>query len=78
MLIFTGAAWRTEDRSRILRWRVPWAPGGAPTNQEASIAKLFAADIAMEVTTDAVQTLGGTGYMRDEPVERWMRDAKVF
>ena len=41
-------------------------------------APLCGADMAMEVTTDAVQIMGGTGYMKDEPVEKWMRDAKVF
>ena len=43
----------------------------------ASMAKCFASDIAMEVTTDAVQVLGGYGYMKDHPVERMMRDAKL-
>ena len=43
----------------------------------ASLAKLHASDAAMRVTTDAVQVLGGAGYMRDHPVERMMRDAKV-
>ena len=40
-------------------------------------AKCFASDVAMEVTTDAVQVLGGYGYVRDYPVERMMRDAKI-
>ncbi len=40
-------------------------------------AKLFASDTAMRVTTDAVQLLGGSGYVRDHPVERMMRDAKI-
>jgi alkylation response protein AidB-like acyl-CoA dehydrogenase len=40
-------------------------------------AKLFASDTAMKVTTDAVQLLGGSGYVKDFPVERMMRDAKV-
>ncbi|TXS13541.1 acyl-CoA dehydrogenase, partial [Streptomyces sp. adm13(2018)] len=40
-------------------------------------AKCFASDVAMEVTTDAVQLLGGYGYTRDYPVERMMRDAKI-
>ena len=67
------------DAARLLTWRAAWMlDHGMPMNKEASIAKLFAADIAMEVTTDAVQILGGTGYMKDEPVEKWMRDAKVF
>jgi alkylation response protein AidB-like acyl-CoA dehydrogenase len=67
------------EAARLLTWRAAWMlDQGMPMNKEASIAKLFAADIAMEVTTDAVQILGGTGYMKDEPVEKWMRDAKVF
>ncbi|TCS75544.1 acyl-CoA dehydrogenase family protein [Effusibacillus lacus] len=45
--------------------------------QYASMAKLFASDTAMKVTTDAVQIFGGNGYMRDYPVERMMRDAKI-
>src|SRR3989440_2946776 len=43
----------------------------------SSMAKLFASDVAMRVTTDAVQLLGGYGYLRDFPVERMMRDAKI-
>ncbi len=42
------------------------------------MAKLFASEVAMRVTTDAVQVLGGYGYMRDHPVEKWMRDAKIM
>ena len=41
------------------------------------MAKLFATDVAMEVTTDAVQIFGGYGYMRDYPIEKYMRDAKI-
>jgi alkylation response protein AidB-like acyl-CoA dehydrogenase len=51
--------------------------GATDTAQAAAMAKLFAADAAMQVTTDAVQLLGGAGYTRDFPVERMMRDAKV-
>ena len=47
------------------------------TEKISAIAKLFASDVAMRVTTDAVQLLGGYGYIRDYPVERMMRDAKV-
>ncbi len=50
---------------------------GEPLRAWASRAKLFAAEMAMRVTTDAVQVFGGYGYMRDYPVERLMRDAKV-
>jgi alkylation response protein AidB-like acyl-CoA dehydrogenase len=42
-----------------------------------AMAKCFASDVAMQVTTDAVQLLGGYGYSRDFPVERFMRDAKI-
>ncbi|MGS2615732.1 acyl-CoA dehydrogenase family protein [Micromonospora sp. LZ34] len=45
---------------------------------EAAKAKLFATDVAMRVTTDAVQVLGGAGYVADHPVERYMREAKVL
>ncbi|TYB42274.1 acyl-CoA dehydrogenase family protein [Actinomadura chibensis] len=51
---------------------------GRPYGREASIAKLVATDNAMKVTTDAVQVLGGAGYTRDFPVERYMREAKVM
>jgi alkylation response protein AidB-like acyl-CoA dehydrogenase len=51
---------------------------GLPYSTEASIAKLVATDNAMKVTTDAVQVLGGYGYTRDFPVERYMREAKVM
>ena len=51
---------------------------GRPFSREASIAKLVATDNAMKVTTDAVQVLGGYGYTRDFPVERYMREAKVM
>lgn len=51
---------------------------GLPFGREASIAKLVATDGAMKVTTDAVQALGGAGYTRDYPVERFMREAKVM
>jgi alkylation response protein AidB-like acyl-CoA dehydrogenase len=51
---------------------------GLPFSREASVAKLVATDNAMKVTTDAVQVLGGYGYTRDFPVERYMREAKVM
>ncbi len=50
---------------------------GRPFGRQASIAKLTATDAAMRVSTDAVQVLGGNGYTRDYPVERYFRDAKV-
>jgi len=51
---------------------------GRPFRIEAAKAKLFATDVAMQVTTDAVQVLGGYGYVSDNPVERWFREAKVL
>jgi len=51
---------------------------GRPFSVEAAKAKLFATDAAMKVTTDAVQVLGGYGFVRDHPVERWFREAKVL
>ncbi|WP_456237758.1 acyl-CoA dehydrogenase family protein [Nocardioides sambongensis] len=51
---------------------------GRPYGRQASIAKLVATDNAMKVTTDAVQVLGGAGYTRDFPVERFMREVKVM
>jgi alkylation response protein AidB-like acyl-CoA dehydrogenase len=51
---------------------------GRPFSRQASVAKLTATDAAMRVTTDAVQVLGGYGYTRDFPVERYMREAKIM
>jgi butyryl-CoA dehydrogenase len=52
--------------------------GGAKSfTEESAMAKVFASDTAMKVTTDAVQLCGGTGYMRDYPLEKMMRDAKI-
>ncbi len=50
---------------------------GQSAGMYCSMAKCFASDMAMEVTTNAVQVLGGAGYVRDYPVERYMRDVKV-
>ena len=51
--------------------------GAKSFSEEVAMAKVFATDVAMKVTTDAVQILGGAGYMRDYPVEKMMRDAKI-
>ena len=67
------------DAARLLAWRAAYlADQGVPCTKEASMAKAFAADMAMQATTDAVQILGGYGYMREYPVEKWMRDAKIM
>jgi len=52
--------------------------GAKNISKESAMAKVFASDIAMRVTTDAVQIFGGVGYMRDYPVEKMMRDAKIM
>jgi hypothetical protein len=51
---------------------------GEPFSTQAAMAKLFCTDMAMSVTTNAVQVLGGAGYVEDYPVERYMREAKVL
>ena len=51
--------------------------GARKFTEESAMCKVFAADVAMKVTTDAVQVFGGAGYMRDYPVEKMMRDAKI-
>jgi alkylation response protein AidB-like acyl-CoA dehydrogenase len=51
---------------------------GLDFGQQAAMAKLFASDTAMRVATDAVQVLGGAGYVEDFPAERYMREAKVL
>lgn len=67
------------DAARLLTWRAAeLADLGESCVVEGSMAKAFAAEVAMEVTTNAVQILGGYGYMRDHPVEKWMRDAKIL
>lgn len=51
---------------------------GMRISKEAAMAKSFASDVAMRATTDAVQILGGYGYSKEYPVEKLMRDAKVY
>jgi len=68
------------DAARLLIWRAGWMAtrGDAFERAEGSMAKCFAADVAMEVTTDAIQVLGGYGYIKEYPVEKWFRDAKIY
>jgi len=51
--------------------------GAKNVSQESAMAKVFASDVAMKVTIDAIQVMGGAGYMRDYPAEKMMRDAKI-
>ncbi|MCW2778253.1 MAG: acyl-CoA dehydrogenase, partial [Frankiales bacterium] len=68
------------DASRLLVWRAAWmGKNGIPfTAGEGSMSKLFAGETAVEVTEKAIQILGGNGYTREYPVERWHRDAKIY
>jgi acyl-CoA dehydrogenase len=67
------------ESARLLVWQAAWlVDQGTPGPRESAFAKLVAADTAMQVTTDAVQIFGGNGYMRDYPVEKLFRDAKLF
>ncbi|WP_053958816.1 acyl-CoA dehydrogenase family protein [Sulfobacillus thermosulfidooxidans] len=67
------------EAGRLLAYRAAWlADEGKSCNMEGSMAKAFCGDMAMEVATNAVQILGGYGYMRDYPVEKWLRDAKIM
>ena len=66
------------EAARLLTWRAAWLKdGGHRTTREAAMAKLVASEMANRVTHDAVQVLGGYGYTRDFPVERYFRDARV-
>ena len=52
--------------------------GAKDVSKESAMSKVFATDVAMKVTTDAVQVMGGSGYMKEYPVEKMMRDAKIL
>ena len=67
------------EAARLLVWQASWLiDQGHRATLQSSYAKRFAADTAMKVTTDAVQVFGGYGYMKEYPVEKLMRDAKLF
>jgi alkylation response protein AidB-like acyl-CoA dehydrogenase len=68
------------DASRLLVWRAAWmGRTGKPfTAGEGSMSKLYAAETAVWVTEQAIQILGGYGYTREYPVERWHRDSKIY
>jgi acyl-CoA dehydrogenase len=67
------------EAARLLTWQAAWLlDQGERATLHSSFAKRFAADTAMKVTTDAVQVFGGYGYIKEYPVEKLMRDAKLF
>jgi acyl-CoA dehydrogenase len=78
---FALADMRTEiDAARLLVWRAAWMGRNNRTFEaaEGSMSKLKAGEVAVAVTEKAVQLLGGAGYLREHPVERWYRDAKIY
>jgi acyl-CoA dehydrogenase len=77
---FKIAQMATEiDAARQLVWRAAWMMDqGMPCGKESAMAKMYGSDIAMKVTTDALQIFGGYGYMKDYPMEKLMRDAKLL
>ncbi|MGH2692979.1 MAG: acyl-CoA dehydrogenase family protein [Actinomycetota bacterium] len=76
--MFADAATSIEAARRLYREAARARDEGRGTPISCSMAKLFASDVAMRVTTDAVQAFGGYGYMREYDVERYMRDAKAL
>lgn len=70
---------REVETSRLMTWQTAYMiDNGAQVSNQALMAKAFAQDMAMRVTTDAVQVYGGYGYTREYPVEKLMRDAKQY
>lgn len=66
------------EAARLLTYQAAWLESqGLPYGKASAMAKLYAGDAAMQVTTEAVQVFGGYGYTREYPVERFMRDAKI-
>jgi alkylation response protein AidB-like acyl-CoA dehydrogenase len=67
------------DAARFLVYRAAWLyDNGKNNKKEAAMAKAFAADVAMKAATEAVQIFGGYGYTNEMPVEKLMRDAKIY
>jgi acyl-CoA dehydrogenase len=67
------------DAARQLVWRAAWLMDQEkPCGKESAMAKMYGSDVAMKVTTEALQIFGGYGYMRDYPMEKLMRDAKLL
>ncbi len=78
---FKLADMRTSvDAARLLVWKAAWMARNGKTFEagEGSQSKLFAGETAVKVTDEAIQILGGAGYIREHPVERWHRDAKIY
>ena len=81
---FQGLQWMVADMdtkieaARLLVRKAAWLHDqNLPFSKEAAQAKLYASEVAMDVTTKCVQIFGGYGYIREYPMERMMRDAKI-
>jgi acyl-CoA dehydrogenase len=68
------------DAARLLVWRACWmgSNGKEFTSGEGSMSKLYAGEVAVKATEEAIQILGGAGYVKDHPVEQWHRDSKIY
>jgi acyl-CoA dehydrogenase len=68
------------DAARLLVWRACWMGhnGKQFTAGEGSMSKLYAGEVAVKATEEAIQILGGAGYVKDHPVEQWHRDSKIY
>src|SRR5215216_3265577 len=68
------------DAARLLVWRACWmgATGKEFTSGEGSMSKLYAGEVAVKATEEAIQILGGAGYVKEHPVEQWHRDSKIY
>jgi acyl-CoA dehydrogenase len=79
-IAFMLAEMATEvEAARLLCWEAAWTlDAGRPATREACLAKTFADEMVLQVTDRAVQVLGGHGYIRDHPVEMWLRNGRGF
>jgi acyl-CoA dehydrogenase len=80
-IAFKLADMKTQiDASRLLVWRAAWMAAQRKPflNGEGSMSKLYAGETAVRVTEEAIQIMGGYGYIREHPVERWHRDSKIY
>ncbi len=68
------------DAARLLVWRATWMAAARKqfTSGEGSMSKLYAGEVAVRVTDEAIQILGGAGYVKEHPVEQWHRDSKIY
>ena len=68
------------DAARLLVWRACWmgSTGKQFTSGEGSMSKLYAGEVAVKATEEAIQILGGAGYVKEHPVEQWHRDSKIY